>query len=51
MKMGRRDPLTGEKPVQVVNSNFRNRYCIMGMCSINMNKNRAVIYTIGRLFV
>ena len=51
MKMGRRDPLTGEKPVQVVNSDFRNRYCIMGMCSLNTNKNKAVIYTIGKSFV
>ena len=35
LKIGRRDPLTGEQPTQVVDSDFQNRYCIMGMCSMN----------------
>ena len=38
LKIGRRDPLTGEQPTQVVDSDFRNRYCIMGMCSMNKTK-------------
>ena len=49
LKIGRSDPLTGEKPTQIVSSNFRNRYCIMGMTSINRVKGKAVVYTIGKI--
>ena len=48
LKIGRQDPLTGEQPTQVVDSDFRNRYCITGMCSMNKTKLKPVIYTIGK---
>ena len=37
-KKGRSDPLTGEQPVEIVPSDFRNTYCLMGMCSMNKTK-------------
>ena len=49
LKIGRPDPLTGEKTNQIVSSDFRNRYCIMGMTSINWVKGKAVVYTIGNI--
>ena len=48
LKIGRPDPITGKKLTQIVGSNFRNRYCIMGMTSINRLKGKAVVYTIGK---
>ena len=48
IKFGRLDSITGEKPTQIVGSDFRNRYCIMGMTSINRLKEKAVVYTIGK---
>ena len=48
IKFGRPDPITGEKPTQIVSSDFRNRYCIMGMMSINPLKRKAVVYQIGK---
>ena len=49
IKIGHPDPLTGKKTTQIVSSNFRNRYCIMGMTSINRVKGKAVVYTIGKI--
>lgn len=49
LTVGRKDPLTGEVPKQVVNSDFRNRYCVMGMISINTIKGKSVVYTIGKI--
>ena len=48
IKFGRPDPITGKKSTQIVGSDFRNRYCIMGMTSINRLKGKAVVYTIGK---
>ena len=48
-KKGRTDPLTGDKPVQIVPPDFRNTYCLMGMCSINKNKIMPILYSIGEL--
>ena len=44
---GRADPLTGEPPVHVVNPDFRNTYCVMGICSVNQHKLKPFLYNIG----
>ena len=44
---GRADLFTGERPTHVVNSDFRNTYCVIGMCSISRRKSKAFVYTIG----
>jgi hypothetical protein len=49
INFGRPDPLTGKKPTQIVSSDFRNRYCIMGMTPISRVKGKAVVYTIGNI--
>jgi len=46
-RKGRGCPVTGKPPVCLVSPDFRNTYCLMGMCSINENKQRSVLYTIG----
>ena len=35
---GRGDPLTGERPFHIVNLDFRNTYCVMGICLVNRRK-------------
>ena len=44
---GRSDPLTGLAPVNVVTPDFRNTYCLIGMCSIDNSKQKPFIYNIG----
>ena len=53
------DPLTGERPVHIVNPDFRNTYCVMGICSVNRRKLKPfsyneihvlIIYYLFRLF-
>ena len=44
---GRSDPITGVPPSHIVNPDFRNTYCIMGICSVNKEKARPFVYNIG----
>ena len=44
---GRADPLTGERPVHIVNPDFQNSYCVMGICSVNRRKSQPFLYNIG----
>ena len=46
-RKGRSDPLTGEHPTQIVDADFRNTYCLMGMVSINNVKVKPMFYSIG----
>ena len=44
---GRKDPLTSNQPSQLVSSDFRNTYCLMGMMTINERKVKSVVYNLG----
>ena len=44
---GRGDPLTGEQVLRLVGGDFRNTYCLMGMITINVEKERPMVYSIG----
>ena len=44
---GRSDPLSGLAPVNAVTPDFRNTYCLIGMCSIDNSKHKPFIYNIG----
>ena len=46
-RKGRGCPVTGQAPVCLVEPDFRNTYCLMGMCSINEVKQKSILYTIG----
>ena len=47
-RKGRGCPVTGQPPVRLVSPDFRNTYCLMGMCSVNVEKQKSVLYTIGK---
>ena len=44
---GRPDPITGEQVSRLVGGDFRNTYCLMGMITINVEKGRPMVYSIG----
>ena len=46
-RRGRSDPLTGEQPMQIVDSDFRNTYCLMGMITISHAKAKPIFYSLG----
>ena len=41
------DLLTGEGPAHIVNPDFRNTYCVMGICLVNRMKLQPFLYNIG----
>ena len=43
----RADPLTGEAPAHIVNPDFRNTYCVMGIYLVNQMKLQSFLYNIG----
>ena len=44
---GRPDPLTGEQVLRLVGGDFCNTYCLMGMITINMEKEKPMVYCLG----
>lgn len=41
------DPVTGEKPQLVVPLDFRNKYCVMGMITVDWTCWPPLIFTMG----
>ena len=44
---GRIDPMNGEEPQYVVPSDYRNKYCIMGMVTIDRMVQSPLLFMMG----